>query len=171
VQLAITATTCLWLLLQLRMNQGNFSGMLEHLTIAHRIDPDFCDLSHEFGLYHLVRGRGGSSFCLCCSVQGQFRGGAAAAVLWCGVMLCCVVVPWCDAVLCCCVVQNPKNTNLQEASRHFKEAILCPYDAARALPKLQTIWQIMMSNPNCPPSVYEDVAEVGAVPTAVSDGR
>ena len=39
---------------QLQMNRQNFTGMLHELRTAERIDPDFCDLQHELGLYYLA---------------------------------------------------------------------------------------------------------------------
>ena len=39
---------------QLQMNRKNFTGMLTELRIAEQIDPEFCDLQHELGLYHLA---------------------------------------------------------------------------------------------------------------------
>ena len=39
---------------QLQMNKGNFTGMLTELRLAREIDPEFCDLDHEFGLYYLA---------------------------------------------------------------------------------------------------------------------
>lgn len=37
---------------QLRQMQGNFTGMLTELDIAKAIDPEFCDLSFQYGTYY-----------------------------------------------------------------------------------------------------------------------
>jgi hypothetical protein len=41
---------------QLRQMQGNFTGMKAELDIAKSIDPEFCDLSFQYGTYHAAVG-------------------------------------------------------------------------------------------------------------------
>ena len=58
------------------------------------------------------------------------------------------------------VVQNPDKVDLIQASRYFKKSLECPYDAARAITKLQAIWNILMQQPKPPAFVYADIAHV-----------
>jgi hypothetical protein len=78
---------------QLQMNRGNFTGMLAELTAARKIDPDFCDLDHEFGLYYLAVRAGLTSTCsrplpMCLFVKVSFTTLACEVVLAWGMALC-----------------------------------------------------------------------------------
>ena len=63
-------------------------------------------------------------------------------------------------MLCCFGMQNPDRQDLLQASRYFKKALECPYDAARALTKLQAIWNVLLSQSKPPAFIYGDIGHV-----------
>jgi hypothetical protein len=120
---------------QLRQMQGNFTGMKAELDVAKAIDPDFCDLSFQYGTYYAVVGALIHVYLSFCRSKDT-------------------------SIAVVCGLQHPTNPDFLAAAKHFQECLTCIYENSRCFAKLQIIWKALLAQPSPPVSLFTDIAEV-----------